>query len=116
MPFRSVVEELEAKLRPVKPHAAAWAPRGLGKAEWKQYGDGSRLGSLVLTGLDLPDGSELELTSAGRPIDRLVVQQGGVRYRRESALGESVPLVERNQLMQVLYQGQVILSGLVYRD
>ncbi len=106
MRIRNVLEELEAHLAP-----ANLQPRARGKAEWKVYENGTRQCKVSLSGLNLADGTMLELAVDGRRIGQLVVQHGAARYRRESERGEGVPAVEENQLLQVIASGQVILEG-----
>jgi hypothetical protein len=109
--IRNVVQELEAMLEPT-PAGLALQARARGKAEWKVYKDGTRQGKVSLSGLNLADGTLLELAVDGRRITQLVVQRGAARYRRESERGEGVPVVEENQMLQVfINSGQVILEG-----
>jgi hypothetical protein len=113
MRFRNVHQEYEAMLQPVP---GSPFPTARGKAEWKTYGDGTRQSKLKVSGLNIPDGSKLELVVENRHIATLAVQNGLARYRQESEKGEAVPLVESNQVLQVLYAGMVILEGRFYAE
>jgi hypothetical protein len=106
--IRSVTEEYEARLAPT---AASPQPAASGKAEWKTYRGGARQGRATVSGLDLPDGTVLELAVASRTVARLTVQQGRARYRRETERAEDVPWVETDQVVQLLHGGHVLLEG-----
>lgn len=113
MRIRNVIEEYEAKLEPTltSPYPAAQ-----GKAEWKVYSNGTRQGKVSVSKLGLADGAVLELVIENRQIAQLTVQRGTTRYRRETERGESVPLVELGQVLEVSYVGQVILAGKFYAE
>jgi hypothetical protein len=113
MRIRNVLQEYEAMLEPVP---ASPYPGARGKAEWKVYGDGTRQCKVKVSGLDLPDGSKLELVVDDRQIAAVAVQNGMARYRRETERGEAVPYVESNQVLQVIYAGNVILEGKFYSE
>jgi hypothetical protein len=111
--IRNVLQEFEAKLEPV---SSGLQLMGRGKAEWKIYENCTRQCKVSLSNLNLADGKVIELAVAGRRITQLVVQQGAARYRRESERGEGVPVVEVNQVVQIIHSGQVILEGRFYEE
>jgi hypothetical protein len=113
MRIRKVLQEYETMLEPVP---AGPYPKARGKAEWKVYGDGTRQCKVKVSRLNLPDGCELELVVQNRRIARVQVQNGMARYRRETERGEAVPFVESNQVLQVIYAGNVILEGKFYSE
>ena len=113
MRIRNVVQEFEVKLEPPVDSPQTLAR---GKGEWKLYENGTRQCKVSVTKLGLADGAVLDLVVNDRRIARLVVQQGIVRYRQESEKGESVPLVDVNQLVQVVNSGDVILEGRFYAE
>jgi hypothetical protein len=112
MRFRSVLEEFEVKLRPLTAEASA----ARGKGEWKLYGDHSRQCKLSVTGLNLPDGTELQLTVSGRVIAEVPVDRGSIRLRRETEKGEFVSHVRADEVLQVLLSGKAILEGTFYTE
>lgn len=113
MRIRNVLQEFEAKLEadPSSPFSNA-----RGKAEWKTYENGTRQCKVSVSRLNLPDDSVLELILAGRRIARLIVQGGVARYKQESEVGEVVPAVVLNQVLQVIYNNGVILEGQFYSE
>jgi len=111
--IRNVLLEYEARL---EPSPAGICPKARGKAEWKVYDDGTRRCKTSLSGLSLPDGTVLELAVHGRRIALLSAQHGTARYRRETERGESVPVVELNEVMQVFASGQLIMEGHFYEE
>ena len=68
--IRRVAEEVEARLEPVPGSA------GRGTAEWKRYGDGSTRFDLSVRGLDLGDGSTIEVRVGGAVVAVLCVERG----------------------------------------
>ncbi len=113
MRIRNVLQEYEAKLAPTP---KSLCPAAQGKAEWKVYDDGTRKGKVSVSKLGLPDGAVLELIVENRRIAQLTVQRGTVRYRRETERGEDVPVVELDQVLHIIYAGQVLLEGRFYAE
>jgi hypothetical protein len=112
MRIRSVVEEYEVKLHALTAEASS----ARGKGEWKVYGDGSRQCKVSINNLKLPERTELQLTVDGRLIGKLIVERGSARFRRESELGEIVPGVRANEILQVLLDDKAILEGSFYAE
>ena len=110
--FRSVQQEHEAKLAP-PPGGAAGAR---GKAEWKVYADGTRQGRLSASGLDVTDGAVVEIRVGTRVIATATVEDGRVRFRRESAQAEVVPAVALDEVVQLVHAGRVLLEGAFYAE
>jgi hypothetical protein len=113
MRIRSVIQEYETILKPVP---ASPYPSAHGKAEWKLYGDGTRQCKVKVSGLRLMDGRKLELFVENRRIGAIAVQNGMARYRLETERGEPVPSVKVDEVLQVLYAGNVILEGRFYSE
>jgi hypothetical protein len=108
MRLRRVRLEYEATLEPV-PDSPCPAARG--KAEWKVYEDDTRKSKVRVSGLDLPDGTLLQVIVETRLLAVLTVERGRARYRQDTERGEGVPAVESDQVLQVIHAGQVILAG-----
>ncbi|MBC7877597.1 MAG: hypothetical protein H7Y59_10540 [Anaerolineales bacterium] len=113
MRIRNVLQEYEAKLEP--PPESPF-PSSRAKAEWKVYENGTRQCKVSVSKLDLPDGTILELILEDRRIAKLTVQNSIARYKQESELGQIVPVVGVNQILQVMYDGKVILAGRLYSE
>ena len=115
MRIRSVLEEYEVQLQPTE-FAGARANSARGKGEWKVYGNGSRRCKVWITGLNLSDGSVVQLSISGRQVAELLLSGGRARYQRGSERGEAVPEVEAKQVLQVSYAGQPLLTGEFYSE
>lgn len=109
---RSVLQEFEAQIRATgREH-----PKARGKSEWKRYGDQSERLKITAFGVDLPDGTPLEITVDGLTIGEMVLRGKDARYERESEKGEHVPRVEKGQVIEIKVRGQVILAGQYYAE
>lgn len=108
MRIRNVKKELEAHLLPPA-HNADAAARG--KAEWKEYQDGSRRIKISITVAGQEDGTLMDVVMDGRLIDQIVLERGIARYRRESEQGEQVPTPEAGQVLRIICLGTILLEG-----
>jgi hypothetical protein len=115
MRIRSVLEEFEVKLQPLPMDNSA-ASSARGKGEWKTYEGGSRQCKLSISNLNLPEGTELQLTVNGRIIGEMTVERDSARFRRETERGEFVPHVQADQMLQIVWDGKAILEGTFYAE
>lgn len=108
MRIRNVKKELEAHLSP-PPNGTD--PSARGKAEWKEYQDGSRRIKISITGVGQDDGTLMDVVMDGRLIDQIPLERGKARFRRESERGEQVPTPAAGQLLQIGCVGRILLEG-----
>ena len=108
--MRSIVSEVEAKLRP--PDAGA----GRGKAERKAYKNGGEQLKIMMRQLDLPDHSRVEIFLDGSPIGSGAITAGGCTLKLRSEEGHSVPYIMAGQEIDILHGGQVLLKGVFKPD
>lgn len=113
MRIRNVLQEFEVKLEPI---SGSSFQNARGKGEWKTYEGGMRQCKVSVSKLNLPDGTILELILENQRIAKLTVENGIARYKQESELGQMMPLVEVNHVLQVKYENNVILEGKFYRE
>jgi hypothetical protein len=112
---RKVTRELEARLIP-PPTAIISGGKPRGKAERKWYGDGGERLKLRVSGLDLPDGTPVNLAIASRPVATLAVQSGRLKFDTESQPGQSVPDAREGETITVEQGGIILVSGRFNRD
>jgi hypothetical protein len=112
MRIRNVLQEHEAQLTPVEKEYA----KARGKSEWKRYGDESRRLKVSVSGVNLPDGTTLEISIDGRQIGEMIVQRKIARFERETEKGENVAPVGVDQVLQVSLKGKVIMEGKYYAE
>ncbi len=109
--IRNVLQEFEAHLQPVPPES-----KTRGKSEWKKYTDQSQRLKVKTSGLNLPEGTPLEIMIDGQKIGEMTLQGKLARFERDSEKGEYVPQVEADQVLQVLFRGEVIAQGKYYAE
>lgn len=110
--MRTVLQEFEAQLQP----ADRAYPNARGKAEWKRYGDQSLRLKVKASGLNLPEGPSLEITMDGQKIGEMVIEGNRARFERDSEKGEVVPAVHADQVIQVYFGSQLLLTGKFYAE
>lgn len=115
MRIRNVIEEFEVMLSPTV-SAPVSASSARGKGEWKLYADGTRKCKLSITHLSLPEGTHLHIAVNGRHAGEMPIQNGTARFRRETEKGEFVPAVQRDEVLQILLDGDAILEGIFYPE
>jgi len=108
MRIRNVKKEFEAHL---SSPANGTVTSARGKAEWKEYQDGSRRIKISVTKVGQEDGTLVDVVMDGRLIDQIVLERGIARYRRESERGEQVPTPAAGQLLQIVCFGILLLEG-----
>ncbi len=113
MRLRRVLEEVEAELAPQG--EALTFRKARGKMERKSYGDGTERFKLKCQGLELSDGANLAVLLGGREVAQMVLSGGRGEVDVEGAGGQ-VPVVRAGDLLEVRYNGQVLLSGSAVED
>lgn len=106
--------DFEAKLRPIDDVPAAADARG--KAERETWSDGASGFEARVTGIALPDGSEVEFVVADIVLGRVGLQDGCARLAFSSRNGQSVPPVEAGLSLEIRHEGTVLLAGAFRRD
>jgi hypothetical protein len=109
--IRRIEEDYEAKLRP--PDGAR---SGKGKAEWERYGDGSIEFDARFRGVDIADGSKAELRLDGVILGYADVIGGVGRWRASTENGDDVPTVMSGQVVSIVRDGRILLSGTFVPD
>ena len=107
---KRVQRELEAKLRPSE------SASGRGKLERKWYADGSEKLTVRVRGLDLPDGTALQVHLSERAVATLDIANGSGILRLESGNGPPVPVAEDGETVRILLDGAVLLTGILRPD
>lgn len=113
MRIRTVLQEREARLEPV-PSSPFQKARG--KAEWKIYGDGFRKCKLSVSNLNLADRTPIEIHINDRLIAEVPLENGKIRFHRDTEKGENVPAVAVNDLIRILNGGRIFLEGFFYAE
>lgn len=106
--------DYEAKLRPVDEDPVTALARG--KAEREGRSDGFSEFEAHVTGLELPDGTEIEFVVADEILGRVALKGGRARLEFDSRRGQSVPPVVAGLQLEVRHAGKVLLAGQFYRD
>ena len=114
MSIRRVVEELEARLEPAASPAAQGASRG--KLEFKRYGDSRQRMKIRCKGLDLADGTRLELLSGELVVALLEVRDGRAEIDEERDGAEEAPALAEGEHVSLCHRGTPLLSGRLYLD
>lgn len=108
--MRSVVSEVEAKLRPPE------VGTGRGKAERKAYKDGGEQLKIMMRQLDLPDDARVDIFLDGSPIGSGAISNGGCVLKLRSEDRQDVPQIVAGQAIDILHGGQVLLRGVFRPD
>jgi uncharacterized protein (DUF58 family) len=111
---RREVEDLEAKLRP-QPGVEA-ASRARGAAEREEWDDGEAEFEAFVSGLGLPDGSDVEFVVEGIVLGRVALERGRARLEFDSRSGEDVPPIAADQRIEVHHGGTVLMVGQFRHD
>ena len=108
MTVRTVTLELEARL---KGGGGGLFSKPAGKVERKSYQDGGERLKVSARNIDAPEGSEATVLANGSEILRLALTSGVVRYDEERPAASALPALEAGQLIEVVVDGTVVLSG-----
>jgi hypothetical protein len=107
--FRRIVEDYEARLAPPGPTAAPDAASG--KAEHERFEDGEIQFEVRGRGLDLADGTELDIRLNGELVARTSVSRGRASLRLSTRTGDPVPRVRAGDRLDLAHRGIVLLVG-----
>jgi hypothetical protein len=102
--IRTVLEEFEAQLR------SDVNPAARGKSERKRYGTGQERLTFRANGLDLPDGTPVDLVLRGTVIARCDTRAGRARVTFLSEHG-SVPVVAAGDPVALRVGDRTLLRG-----
>lgn len=109
MTMRHVEEELEARLKAVKPGLFS-SPHG--KIERKRYADGKERLKVKVNKLKSQNGKAARITADGEQIAAATVENGGIRIDRQL----DVPELSAGQLIEVMVDGSPVVAGKLYID
>ena len=105
--IRTVLEELEARLRPP---ASAGRSTAVGKSERKRYGDHEERLKVRAHRLPVADGTVVEVVISGTVVAELTAQRGDVRLDFSSK-ERQVPAVSKGDSVELRVGGQPLLAG-----
>lgn len=108
------MEDYEARLLPVDIMHAGNNARG--KAERERFRNGEEEFDVRVRGIDLPDGSALDIYVEKQCVGQIIVTNRHGRLRIESRNGVTVPTVAAGNSIRVMIDGAVILEGLFVED
>ena len=111
---RREVEDLEARLQP-QPGVEA-ALRARGAAEREEWDDGEAEFEAFVSGLDLPDGSEVEFVVDEVVLGRVALERGRARLEFDSRSGDDVPPILAHQCIEVRHGATVLMAGQFRHD
>ncbi len=114
MAIRRILEELEAYLQPVA--AAVSDSVSKGKLEFKRYGDGRQRMKIKCKGLDLADGTRLQLLSGSTVIAFLEARNGRAEIDEERDGSDDAPPLAAGDVLTLCHEGVPLLSGRLYVD
>lgn len=113
MGFRTVKLELEARLRP---SGGSVSRKAAGKVERKSYGDSTERLRVSVKNLEVPDDATATVSANGAAIADFLIRGGSGRLDRESGNPGEIPGLQRGDLIEIIVDGNVILSGELYDD
>lgn len=106
------IEDLEAKLKPVGPGAAA----AFGCVEREAWDDGSAELEAWARRLTVPHGEPVEFVIAGVTLGSVTVEHGRARLAFDSRRGDDVPPVAAGQRAELRHAGRALLAGEFRQD
>jgi hypothetical protein len=112
--FRRIVEDYEARL--ATPEATADRHRATGKAEHERFEDGEVQFEVRGRGLELAEGTELEIRLNGEVVARADVRRGRTSLRLSNQQGHTIPNVRAGDRLEVAHRGLVLLAGSFHPD
>ena len=113
MAIRTILYELEAKL---KPTSGGFFSKPSGKLERKSYEDQTERLKIAVRNIKVPDGTVVKVTADGKEILGLPINDGRGKYDEESKSSATFPALELNQTIGIIIDGEVILSGIIKED
>lgn len=111
---RRITEDFEAKLAPT--NANEFSRSGRGEVERELYSDGNAELKLQFSGTNIPEGSSVKLLINGDYVKDFLVNKGRVYEKINSKTGVTVPIVKAGDIVEVIFNEEVILSGTFYLD
>lgn len=114
MIVRRVLEEFEARLEPAS--AAGPGRDGRGKMEYKRYGNGRQRMKIKCRGLELPDGTKLELRCGDTVIALLETHRKRAELDEERDRAAQFPIPAPGDVLELCQDGMPLLAGSVYQD
>ncbi len=114
MAIRRILEELEARLEPATGTLSGGASQG--KLEFKRYGDGRLRMKIKCKGLDLADGTRLQLLSGSTVIALLEARNGRAEIDEERDESDDAPPLAAGDVVTLCHEGVPLLSGRLYLD
>lgn len=110
---RNIVDFYIADLEPV--NVNEYVSGGSGRLERLYYEDGNSELILKLSGTDLPRGSTLKLNVNGYTVREISYYKGGASLKMDSRDGTSVPYIANGDRIEIILDGNPILSGISQR-
>ena len=107
--FRRIVEDYEARLAPPETSADRRAARG--KAEHERFEDGEVQFEVTGRGLEIADGTEVEIRLNGGLVARAAVSRGRISLRLSSRASDAVPVVRAADRIEIAHRSAVLLLG-----
>ncbi len=112
--IRRIVEDYEAKLKPVDP--ARFGEKARGKAEWERYGNDEEELSVSIRNVNLPDGSELDAYLNSGFVGRIALRGGYGKLEIGNNSGQAAPRAGVGSTMTVSFNGAELLKGTFVKD
>lgn len=114
MIVRRVLEEFEARLTPAS--TVGPARDGRGKMEYKRYCNGRQRMKIKCRGLELPDGTKLELRCGDTVIALLETRRNRAELDDERDGAAQFPIPAPGDILELCQDGMPLLTGSVYPD
>ena len=111
---RKVLESYTARLEPVEKNE--YVAGGEGGFKRVYYQDGNSELKLRIYGTNLPARSSVKLNINGYTVKEIKTSRGGAYLDMDSRKGISVPLVSRDDVIEIIYDGKAILKGTTIRN
>ena len=112
--FRRIVEDYEARLAPGA--AGVRGSGGGGKVEHERFDDGEVQFELRVHGLQIADGSQLEVRLNGAVVATTDVDTGRSSLRLSNRKGHEIPVVRAGDRLEVAHRSVVLLEGIFQPD
>ncbi len=117
MTWRRVLKEYESHLFAKGTGLLSFLPKKRGKVEFKEYADGNEKLSIKLRKLDLPQNEAVVAVAVnGQCVAEVNVVDGSGRLRLTTEDGDTVPKVDRHDIITALHGEEVLCTGKAIRD